>query len=211
MGRKEQDVFVLGDETLVAEPDRTQDANLAGDYDVTREFGAESAELHEPVTPATARSRVALAPRRLAVLGLSAGAATVVAISVLSAGGGDGGEPSSPPNSTSLVTSPPPLPAVTHETVAPSPRPRSKPHRQRRVTQSKREVRNQRRQESERENTPNEAPVDSTVSIPTTTAPAPVAPSPTPATTPEPPSSPPPPPPVSGGSSGARAEFTFER
>ncbi len=209
MGRKQNDVFVLGDETLVAEPNSTEDANLVGDDDATREFGAESAELYEPVTPAIPRSRVAPAPRRLAVLGLSAGAATVVAVSMLSSGGGEK-TPTSPPRSTSLVSSPPSLPAAKPNVTAPSPRPhRHVHHRVRRTAKPKRDVRNHHhRDESQRETTPIEAPVDSTVSIPVTST-APVEPSPAPVTTPEPPS--PPPPPQSGGGSGARAEFSFER
>lgn len=206
MGRKENDVFVLGDEPLATESDSTYDADLVGDEDTTREFGAESAELHEPVTPAQPRSRVAPAPRRLAVLGLSAGAATVVAISVFSAGGGGDESSSPPPQPASLVASPPPLPAATpHKVTAPSPRPH---HRVRRNAKKARDVRNHHRKESQRETTHTEAPVDSTVSVPTTVTVEP-APPPTPVSTPEPPS--PPPPAQSGGGSGARAEFSFER
>ena len=210
MGRKENDVFVLGDEPLATESDSTYDADLVGDEDTTREFGAESAELHEPVTPAQPRSRVAPAPRRLAVLGLSAGAATVVAISVFSAGGGGDESSSPPPQPASLVASPPPLPAVTpHKVTAPSPRPHHRAHhRVRRNAKKARDVRNHHRKESQRETTHTEAPVDSTVSVPTTVTVEP-APPPTPVSTPEPPS--PPPPAQSGGGSGARAEFSFER
>lgn len=211
MGRKENDVFVLGDETLVAEPNDTHDANLVGDEDTTRDFGAEPAELYEPVTPAMSRSRVASPTRRFVMLGLGAGAATVVAVSAFAGGGGDE-KSSPPPRSTSLVSSPPPLSAVTHKVAAPSPRPhRPAPLRVRRNAKPKRDVGNRHQRESQRETTHIEAPADSTVSIPpTSTYTVEAEPSPPPVTIPEPPSSPPPPAPESGGSSGARAEFSFE-
>lgn len=214
MGRKENDVFVLGDETLIAEPDSTQDADLVGD-NTTRDY-SEFAESHEYVAP-KARNRVAPAPRRLAVLGLGAGAATVVAVSMLSAGGGN--QPTPPPRSTSLVSSPPSLPAMTQKVAAPSPRPQPHAnHRTRRAANAKRDVRKQHSEKSERETTEIknhatqaqdpviEAPVDSAVSIPVTVPPTPPS---VPVTVPDPPS--PPPSPQGGGGSGQRAEFNFER
>lgn len=210
MGRKEHDVFVLGDETLIAEPNSTQDADLVGDITM-RDYGEEPAESDEFVTPIATRNRVAPAPRRLAVLGLGAGAATVVAVSMLSAGGGN--QPTPSPRSTSLVSSPPSLPAMTQKVAAPSPPPHPRVHhRKRHVANPKRDVRNQHSHKSERETTMkkehhfSEAPVDSAVSIPVT---VPTAPSPVPITAPDPPS--PPPSPQDNGGSGERAEFSFER
>jgi hypothetical protein len=203
MGRKEHDVFVLGDETLVVEPDSTQDETLVGDI-TTREHSAESAGSQEYVAPPTTRDRVAPTPRRLAVLGLGAGAVTVLAVSVLSAGGGN--QPTPPPRSTSLVSSPPSLPAVTQKVAAPSPRPPVRAHHPKRHTELKRDVRNKRSKELERETTHAiEAPVSSSVSVPSTVLPAPSVPP----TVPDPPS--PSPSPQSGGGSGERAEFSFER
>jgi hypothetical protein len=204
MGRKEHDVFVLGDETLVVEPSSTPDEDLVG-YTTTPDDRAESAESHEyVVAPTTTRNRVAPTPRRLAVLGLGAGAVTVFAVSVLSAGGGN--QPTLSPRSTSLVSSPPSLPAVTRKVAAPSPRPHPRAHHPRRHPALKRDARDRHSKKSERKTTHVEAPVDSSASVPVTILPAPSSVS---VAVPEPPS--PSPPPQSGGSSGGRAEFSFER
>jgi hypothetical protein len=203
MGRKEHDVFVLGDETLVVEPSSTPDEDLVGDT-TTRDYSAESAGSHEYVAPMTARNRVAPTPRRLAVLGLGAGAVTVFAVSVLSAGGGN--QPTPPPRSTSLVSSPPSLPAVTQQVAAPSPRPHPRAHHPRRHPELKRDTRVRHSKKSERKTTHHDAPVDSSASVPVTILPAPSSVS---VAVPEPPS--PSPLPQSGGGSGERAEFSFER
>jgi hypothetical protein len=203
MGRKEHDVFVLGDETLVDEPDSTQDTDLVGNT-TTREYSAESAGSHEYVAPATTRNRVAPTPRRLAVLGLGAGAVTVFAVSALSAGGGN--QPTPPPRSTSLVSPPPSLPAVTRKVAAPSPRPHLRAHHPRRHPELKRKTRNQHSKKSERETTHTEAPVDSSVSAPVAVLPAPSS---VPVAVPDPPSSSSLP--QGDGGSGEKGEFSFER
>ncbi len=204
MARKEHDVFVLGDETLVAEPDGTADVSLEGD-DAARNLDAESVESQQYVTPTTIRNRAAPVPRRLAVLGLSVGATTVIGVSVLSTGG-NGDSPPRPQRSTSLVSSPP-LPAATPRVAAPSPPSLHRAHhRKRRAGPSEREVRTRHSHMPERETRISKAPVGSTVTIP---AAVPPAPSPAPMTIPVPPS--PSPSPHDGGGSGGGEEFGFER
>jgi len=204
MGRNEHDVFVLGDETLVAEPNSTADASLEGDG-VARNIDAESVDSQSYVTPTTIRNRATPVPRRLAVLGLSVGATTVIGVSVLSTGG-NGDPPPRPQRSTSLVSSPP-LPATTRRVTAPSPPSLHRArHRKRRAGASERKVRNHHSRTPERETRKFEAPVGSTVTVPPSVPPAP---SPAPMTIPAPPT--PSPSPHGGGGSGGREEFGFER
>lgn len=204
MGRKEHDVFVLGDETLVAEPDGTANASLEGD-DATRNLDAESVESQSYVTPATIRNRAAPVPRRLAVLGLVVGATTVVGVSVLSTGG-KGNPPPRPQRSTSLVSSPT-LPAATRRVAVPSPPSLHRAgHRKRHTGALERTVRSQHSHMPERETRIRKAPVGTTVTIP---AAVPPVPSPAPMTIPAPPQ--PSPPPHGGGGSRGGEEFGFER
>jgi len=204
MGRKEHDVFVLGDETLIAEPDSTANASLEG-HGTARKIDAESVESESFVTPTTIRNRAAPVPRRLAVLGLSVGATTVIGVSVLSTGG-KGDPPPRPQRSTSLVSSPP-LPATTRRVTAPSPPSLDHAgHRKRRAGASERKPRTNHSQVSERKTRKPKAPVSSTVTIP---AAVPPATSPAPMTIPAPPT--PSPSPHGGGGPGGREEFGFER
>ena len=119
MGRNGHDVFVLGDENLVAEPDSTQDGGSVW-VDEVRHRGTDSAEGHEAATSEGVRHRASSVPRRLAVLGLSVGAVAVFAASRLLTGGGD--SPSPPSMRLSSVVSPAPLPTpvINKHAVAPS-------------------------------------------------------------------------------------------
>jgi len=204
MGRKEHDVFVLGDETLVAEPNSTADASLEGNG-TARNIDAESVDSHSHVTPTTIRNRAAPVPRRLAVLGLSVGATTVIGVSVLSTGG-KGDPPPRPQRSTSLVSSPP-LPATTQRVTAPSPPSLHRAgHRKRRAGASERKQKSHHSPAPERETRTSKAPVGSTVTIPPAVPPATSS---APMTIPAPPT--PSPSPHGGGGSGGREEFGFER
>ncbi len=203
MGRKEHDVFVLGDETLVAEPNCTTDASLEGD-DAARHIDAEYVESPIYVTPTTIRNGAASVPRRLAVLGLGVGAATVIGVSVLSTSSG-GHTPPHPHRSTSLVSSPS-LQATPRVTAPSPPSLHRVHHRKRRAGPSERQVRSRNSHMPERETRIRKAPVGSTVAIP---AAVPPAPSPAPMTIPAPPQ--PSPSPHGGGGSGGGEEFGFER
>jgi hypothetical protein len=213
MGRNGHDVFVLGDEALVAEPDSTQDSGSVW-VDEARHRGMDSMEGHEAVASVGVRHRASSVPRRLAVLGLSVGAVVVFAASRLLTGGGD--SPSRPSLRSSSVVSPAPLPTpVSKHVVAPSPSPRHRVHRSPKPTRRHgfRRRRSPRDIGVQRETTTHEAQSRPVAVVPTTpSAPVPPpAPSPAPAPFTSPPvrsslSS------AKGGSgSGGGQEFGFER
>ena len=85
MGRKQNDVFVLGDETLIAEPIARDPAPLAA-TDPQEGSGA------SPPSPPAGRSGLAtgaaMRARRLAVLGLGAAVAATLGALELSSGTG---------------------------------------------------------------------------------------------------------------------------
>lgn len=213
MGRNGHDVFVLGDENLVAEPDSTQDGGSVW-VDEVRYRGTDSEEGHEAVTSEGVRLRASSVPRRLAVLGLSVGAVAVFAASKLVTGGGD--SPSPPSMRSSSVVSPAPLPTpVIKHAVAPSPPPRHRAHRSQKPVPRHRSGRRRspRGKVLQRETTTHEAQ-SSHVAVVPTTQPVPVTPS-VPVPAPAPYSSPPvqsslSSPPVGSGSGGGQ-EFGFER
>jgi hypothetical protein len=191
MGRNRNDVFVLGEESLPTE--------------VEPSVGEPPAE--EPPRPSIGSEggssfTAAWSPsRRLAALGLAAGAAAIVC--VLALGGGAEKRPpvartpavSPSPREATVSTPSPPAHAVPRRPVDSKPRPVS------------RKPRHHPRSEPEREPTIVSAPSDSTVDIP--------APALVPAPAPPAPSEPPPSPPHFGGDGGgspsARPEFSFER
>jgi hypothetical protein len=188
MGRKKNDVFVLGDESLNAEPIGVRDfgsERAVDEEDRTGELPAPDAR--GVGVPAASTSSTS---RRLAVLGLGAGAAAVIAGSALFADTGSHRIVSPP--TTSVVSAPPPSVAtpsvaVPDAHVRPHHRPKPKSGQSGHHSHSK----------PEREPTIDEAPVSSAVDVP-----APVTISPPPSA---------PPPLQSGGASGGREEFGFER
>jgi hypothetical protein len=212
MGRNGHDVFVLGDEALVAEPDSTQDGGSVW-VDEVRHRGTDSMGWQEAVASGV-RHRASSVPRRLAVLGLSVGAVVVFTASRLLTGGGD--SPSRPSLRSSSVVSPALLPTpVKKHVVAPSPSPRHRVHRSQKPVPSHRFRRRRSPHDKgmRRETTTHEAQsspvgvVPTTQSIPVT----PPAPSPAPAPFTSPPvrsslSSP-----KGGSGSGGGQEFGFER
>jgi hypothetical protein len=212
MGRNGHDVFVLGDETLVAEPDSTQDGGSVW-VDEVRHRGTDSTEGHEAVASGV-RHRASSVPRHLAVLGLSVGAVAVFAASRLLTGGGD--SPSRPSLRSSSVVSPAPLPTpVNKHVVAPSPSPRHRVHRSPKPVPSHRSRRRRSPHDigMQRETTTHEAQSSPVAVVPTTQS-VPVTP-PAPSPAPAPFTSPPVRSSLSsskgGSDSGGGQEFGFER
>jgi hypothetical protein len=201
MGPKQNDVFVLGDESLATEPIAARDL----DHPAPPELGVPSGESFSPPAHACCGGQSGGSPtsvtRRLAVLGLGAAAAATLSALELSGAG-----PAHPQSDQTSPRSPLAIRGAA-SAAAPSARPararaiapRSRP-RHRKVM---REPRHLRHDEPKREPGPEHAPVSSPAKAP---APPPLAvASPTPV-----PPQPSPPPPSSGGGSVAR-EFGFER
>ncbi len=195
MGRKQNDVFVLGEESLHAEPIATGNPDPVAAED-EREPGGEVS----PSPPVRSADSVGGANRRLAVLGLgAAAAATLGALELSGAGPVHPQRSQTSPRWPLIASSAPSAPAPPAHPAPPRPAdPKSEPRsRPRRVRRRPRDVRHGK---PEREPTQGQAPVGSPaeVSVP------PMAPTPAP-----PPPSPPPPP--GGGGSGGRERFGFER
>ncbi|HWW67483.1 MAG TPA: hypothetical protein VNY83_05820 [Solirubrobacterales bacterium] len=201
MGRKQNDVFVLGDESLAAEP------IAARDPDPPAVTGAREPNGESPPAPARPcdppGGSAAGATRRLAVLGLgAAAAATLGALELSGAGPAHPHRDQTSPRSLLAASPAPSAPAPPTRAAPARPAdPQSKP-RPRHLT-----VRRPRRihhGEPEREPNPEQAPVSSPVQAPAPPPPPVAAPAPAPL----PPS---PPPPPGGGGSGGRERFGFER
>ncbi len=196
MGRKQNDVFVLGEEVLLAAPVATADPDPVAARDDRQPDGETSA-------PAPARPLAqVLAPRRLAVLGLgAAAAATLAALEFSNAAHRQPSQTSasSPLSAGSAARdqAPPTDPAPPASTV-PKPEPR---HRHR---APRRPARDSRRGEPKRKPTPEKAPLGSAVEAPA--PPVRSAAGPAPATPPPSPS-----PPPGGDGQGGRENFGFER
>lgn len=206
MGRKGHDVFVLGDEPLITEPDGTGDGGSAWADEVQHPY-TESVEGHEVGAPTTFRHATSLVPPRFLVLGLSVGAAAVAIVSMLLTGGG-GKTPPSPARSS--VTSSPSHEATvaTKHVAVPSPPPRHPVHRSvKRPHPVHRHARNHGGGGMQRETNADQAHSTPIASVPSTPSPPSVAPAPE--------TSPPVPDslsPTQGGSgSGGGREFSFER
>jgi hypothetical protein len=209
MGRKQNDVFVLGDESLATETIGGQNSDADGTRDgegLTKKLprlGSSGA--------GAAFAPASMAPRRMAVLGLGVGTAAVITCLILLLEAG--GQESSLTPATSSSASPS-SPVVKSAVVSPAPTPP-----QRSIVPQPKQERPQPRSlhrphhEPERKPLPDSAPNRSTVDVPT---PAVEAIPPTeyvPALAPE--SAPPPPPSASSsipgdGASGG-GEFGFER
>ncbi len=203
MGRKQNDVFVLGDESLIAEPIAPRDpAPLAA---TDARGGGGSPPPPPSAGPTGLPTGAAMGARRLAVLGLGAAAAATLGALELSSSTGSAhsqGDRTSP-RSAPLARPAPSAPAP-HAQPAPArpagPKPRPRPdHRS--VLRRPRALHHS---EREREPRPEEAPVSSPVKAPAPTSPPAVSRAPAPL----PPS---PPPPPGGGGSGSGEQFGFER
>ena len=159
MGRKQNDVFVLGEESLLAEAIEARDSGSAALEDGENPT-AELASLGSSASVGAIPGR-ASAPRRLAVFGLGAGAAALTAGLVISAKTGSQDAPSqsqtsSARRSPSAVvggSAAPPVPARSRRLLDPRPRPK-RPRRQPRS-----------RGEPQRETTTDSAPISSPVDV----------------------------------------------
>jgi hypothetical protein len=197
--QKQDDVFLIGEESLFPEQGLDQDSDPA-----TAEIGPEAVEFDSPVRVRSSATPLSALPgtRGLALLGL--GAAAAATLGALELGGG--GDPApvqheasarSPLIARSAASAPAraevPRPLVTPQRPKPErpPAPRRPMHRH--------------PSEPEREPTPPVAPVSSPVSV---TVPSPPTAS-APAASPAPPS--PTPPSSSGAGSGGVERFGFER
>jgi hypothetical protein len=205
MGRRQNNVFVLGDESLVAERIDGQDSRHEDLGDAELQTG----QLPQFESPGVGTSSASSSPfpRRLAALGLLAGALAVIAGLTVFA------KPDVPPGTlpvAALSTAAPKVSAP--EVSAASPPAQTVPHHPavRRPSPRRRPVsrKPQGRPSSEPEREPliEEAPVSPPVDV-TTPTPAPVtvpvtAPPPTPSA---------PPPSEGGGASAGKPEFSFER
>ena len=195
MGRKQKDVFVLGQESLLDEPATTVFSPPLADEDRREPEG-------EASSPAPVRMpRHARGPRRIALLGLGAvAAATLAALKVSGAGPAQQRRDRTQPR-TALALSPPARAAAPSIRAAPAHLLADKPHPRTRHLDLVRGPRNFHDREPEREPSAEEAPASSPVEAP---APAQLG-SPVPAP------SPPSPAPPSGGGGSVREEFGFER
>lgn len=204
MRRNQNDVFVLGDESLVTEPIAPRDPAPVAVMDVREEGGSLPPSPPAPLAGLPAGS--ALGVRKLAVLGLgAAAAATFGALEFSSPGSAHPQGDRTSPHAALVVkpASSAPTPAAHPAPTRPIvPRPRPKP-RHLSVPRRPRDVHHS---ELEREPTSSEAPVSSPVEEPV----SPPAPSPAPAPAP-PPADPSPPPAVAGGGTGRGESFGFER
>jgi hypothetical protein len=209
MGRKRNDVFVLGDESLATETIGAQNSDSDGAFDgegLTKKLPRlGSSGAGAAFAPASS------APRRLAVLGLGAGTAAVITcLALLLEAGGQESSLSPATSSTS-----PHSPTVKSAAVSPAPTPPQRPivHKPKREHPQHTRPQHRPRHEPERKPLTNPAPNRSLVEIPAAaveTIPPPLLES-----APAPESAPPPPPSVpssldSGGAS-AGGEFGFER
>jgi hypothetical protein len=206
MGRKQNDVFVLGDEVLVAEPIAPRDPGPAAATDV-RGLGGESPPA-PPARPAGPPAGAAMGARRLAVLGLGAAAAATLGALELSSGTGSAHpqHDRTSPRSALVVRPAPSAPAPSAPYRAPArrvdPKPKPRPHH-RSVQRRPRDIHHS---ETVREPHSEEAPVSSPVEVPVP-PPAPLVSSvPVPALPPPSPS-----PPPGGDGSGSGEQFGFER
>lgn len=200
MGRKQDDVFVLGEESLLDEATEARDSGP-----VSIEEEGPSGQLPLPGVSASGGSTPASASasRRLAVLALGAGAAALSAGLVISAKTGSHDAPTQPqassvrrsPSAAIAGNAAPPVSAVPRRSLDPGPRPK-RPRRQPRPRP---------RGEPQRETTTDSAPVSSPVDVVAVVT----DPPPTPVAPPLPPSEPSPP--RGEGASGGRGEFGLER
>ncbi|MGA8745669.1 MAG: hypothetical protein WB507_07380 [Solirubrobacterales bacterium] len=201
MGRKQNDVFVLGDESLAAEPSATREPDPLALMDAQMPDGESSS----PPAPARPTEHPGgsgpSVTRRLAVLGLGAAAAATLGALELSGAGPVHPQHDQTSSRSPLAASPvasAPAPAARPARArpfAPKPRPR---HRE-----LMRRPRHLHHREPEREPSPEQAPVSSPVEAPappplTVASPTPVPPQPSP-------------PPPSGGGGPVAREFGFER
>jgi hypothetical protein len=204
MRRNQNDVFVLGDESLIAEPIGPRDPVPAATTDAREGGGSLPPSL--PTRPVGFPAGSALGARKLAVLGLGAAAAATLGALEFSSPGSAHPQVGRTSQHAALVVKPAPgaTAPVTHP--APTrpvvPKPRPKP----RHLSVHRRPRDVHHIEPEREPTSEEAPVSSPVEV---SAPPP-APMTSPAPAPAPPA-PSPPPASAGGGSGGGESFGFER
>lgn len=201
MGRKQNDVFVLGDESLAAEPIATGDTDLPAPTELQVPSGGSSSPPVHARSGGQSGGSAASVTRQLAVLGLGAAAAATLGALELSGVGpahpqSDQTSPRSPlaarPAASAPAPSARPAPA---RPIAPKSRPR---HRD-----VVRQPRHLHHSEPEREPSSEQAPVSSPVEAP---APPPLAVASPAVSAP----SPSPPPAARGGGRG-EAEFGFER
>jgi len=199
MGRKRNDVFVLGDEQFAEHVGTQEIASERADRTEgpTDEFSA-SVPSHGGVSSTANLS----AARRLAALGLVVGAVAAVAALTLSSGGDHESSrvPEASPSSPVVSAPPPSAPLAAHvpSVSTPRPQPKSKPKHDRPSEPGPRPT-----TEHERETNDDPAPVSSSVDVPVSVpVPAPVSVPPLPSASP---------PPGGGDASGGGEEFSFER
>jgi hypothetical protein len=202
MGRKQNDVFVLGDESLAAEPIAARDPDPAGVKDA-REPNGESPS-PAPARPVGPPAGSAMGARRFAVLGLgAAAAATLGALELSGAGPAHPQRDQTSPRSPLVVSPAASAPAPPTRAAPARPADPKREPRPRHLTVERR-PRQIHHSEPEREPSPKQAPVSSPVDAP--------VPSPPPVATPGPAPLPPSPPPsLGGGGSGSGEQFGFER
>jgi len=197
MRRKQNDVFVLGEESLLAEPTATGESDPVGATN-EREACGES----PPRVPARSGAP-AVRARRLAVLGLGiAAAATLGALELSGAGPASSPRrgPTSPHSALSASAAPSAPVPLAHPAPARLLDPKLRPRPEWRRARRPRAIHHS---EPERKSKPKEAPVSSLVEVP-----APPRPALSSAPVPTLPSRPPPP---VGGGSGSGERFGFER
>ncbi len=207
MRRNQNDVFVLGEESLLAETIALRELAPAAERD-GRE-GGDSLPPSPPARPTGFPAGSALGARKLAVLGLGAAAAATFGALELSSGSGSAHLQSDQTSqhsalvvSSAPIAAAPAAPPAPVRRLDPMPRPRS-PH-----LGLRRRPRDDHRSETERRPNSEQAPVSSPVEVSASPSPAPVA---TPAPAPPPPPTGSSPPPPSGGGSGSVESFGFER
>lgn len=208
--RNRDDVFLIGDEEILAEPDGDRHLDLAP---VTEEI--DGRPTHGPRRPLRLPGSLQ-GSGGLALLGLGAGAIAFLAVLELGGGQGPAGsQPMSSQRSPSISRSTAGVPAEPTPRVKPRPvapvevhRPRVLHHHRPRRPAAPVRIRPAiTAAEPEREPTPSVAPVSSAAVTPTEPAPPPVV---APPATAEP-ASPGPPSPSSGGAPGGVESFGFER
>jgi putative chitobiose transport system permease protein len=207
MRRNQNDVFVLGEESLLAETIAPREPAPAAEGD-GREGGGPLPP-SSPARPTGFPAGSALGVRKLAVLGLGAAAAATFGALELSSGTGPAhlqGDRTSQHSALVVSSAPiaaaPAAPPAPVRRLDPMPRPRS-PH-----LSLQRRPRDNHRSETERRPNSEQAPVSSPVEVSASPPPAPVAiPAPAPTLPPRVPS----PSPPSGGDSGSIESFGFER
>ncbi len=197
MGRKQNDVFVLGEEVLLAAPIVSADSDPGGARDDWEPDGETS-----PSEPAGPLAQMP-GPRRLAALGLgAAAAATLAALELSSAAHPQPSQTSSPSplsaRSAARASAPP-----AHR-APPTPPTVREPEPSCRHRALRRPPRDTHHSESRRKPTQDKAPVGSAVQVPAPPVRSAAGPAPAP-----PPQSPLPP--SGGGGRGGRESFGFER